>query len=488
MSDQVKIGGDSKELIQAIDAAEARFARFDAAVNKSDFGGFEKRGRSVFDATTQSIDTSSLAVRRATVDWGKLAEERKRAGAFIGGEGKALKQYLPARPGQYPDPLARANPSIDRFISNRATVKRGLSELAVGLAQGGNAADVLAMSIHRAGFALKGGLLIGAAAVVGGAVIQKITKDLEETKKAYKDLERSSARPLSLLIALEPSDIGSEIETVTAKVEALKQKTANPIMRAIRKAAIEGAPDTYDTSRLKVVKADHVVPEEKAMRDAQKRLHKLSEARANKELELVGIKRTGIRLSQRDAEIQKINLAEQEKIAKLHLERSLTKPGRSALDNFKSDTAIRQQAKLEREEANRKHDLVADQLELETAIARLHKPSDVGGQVLTADDERLAILTKEADETERQLKAAVGLNAEEKARRTAAFEKAKNALGALRARGFFSRRLSHTKITVTLHPPQRQRGRANRPRDFSLALAPVRAVGSFSCCGTAHAN
>jgi hypothetical protein len=186
VSDQVKIGGDSKELIQALDTAEQRFARFDAAVNRS-------------GANLQS-------------KWSKMMSENARMSARIGAQATQLAQQLSKMPAPSL-PSARINQIFTggqngSGNSHSGNPTRRIGDL-INLATGTSGNVMRLGGLGAAGIGL--GPAAGILATV--AAVTKLHAIYRETTEAVRDYNReSSHRPVGTVVDLGQSAILEQLE------------------------------------------------------------------------------------------------------------------------------------------------------------------------------------------------------------------------------------------------------------------------------------
>jgi hypothetical protein len=237
-------------------------------------------------------------------------------------------------------------------------------EIAAGLSSGGRAADVLLAGLTRIGAAVALPLGIGAMAA------RKLHDDLNQVRTATAALHRELARPIEQQAALGPDGISAELQRVTERTEELVRKQQT-LGAKLQRAAIQGQPDYFDTSRLQKVEADRTVPGDKEVAEGRRRIRELSAARANAEMEAVKVKGVGLRQSEREAALAKITRTENERLAKLHLDSKLRKPGDSARDLLVRHAAIRFDAELDRETTNKKFDGLEREIQLREELLEI---------------------------------------------------------------------------------------------------------------------
>lgn len=238
MSDQVKIGGDSKELIKAIDAAEQRFKRFEHAVSGTTAPeGFKKR---IVDNTTAAglaVEKSGAAARKAAVDWKRLGDESKRAAEHMAGAGKragrTAADFRPARPGQYADPIALEDQArLAEFAAARARASRRHSPnpragggigAARGMMSARIAGDIINLGTASSGAVMKvtalshalGGVGPAVGVVAAGVAFKKIRDLARESEIAVrhfrKELEKN---PTDVVTNLDAAGILEQLGRV----------------------------------------------------------------------------------------------------------------------------------------------------------------------------------------------------------------------------------------------------------------------------------
>ena len=116
--------GDSTEIEAALLKAEQGLQRYGKTVARTtaEFGDFEKRGRKIIDTTTQSLEASGGAARKAAVDYKRLAEESKRAhdnmnAAATRARKNSAAGFAPAPAGKYDSPdQQRVNALVDGVL------------------------------------------------------------------------------------------------------------------------------------------------------------------------------------------------------------------------------------------------------------------------------------------------------------------------------------------------------------------------------------
>lgn len=222
-----------------------------------------------------------------------------------------------------------------------------VSGLVSDLTTGNLAGAVTNFGERLSGLGLAAGVGIGA----GIALFVKMREQILEANKAESALRGELAKPVSLQGGLNPEGITQQIEAIekttaefATKSDTIGQKLKN-LGRDVALSFVSGRSGTSGVSAL---------GDQAEIAAGVKRESDLSTARANAELRIVEARRTGLTLSEREGELQKIALEAQQKRSKLFLDRSLTRPGRSMVDLFKSAAAISLDEKLSKDVVNQK--------------------------------------------------------------------------------------------------------------------------------------
>src|ERR1700676_2857623 len=215
-------------------------------------------------------------------------------------------------------PETRAETSIGRFLGS----------LAGGDVQG--AITGLGERLH--GLGLAAGVGLGAAAIV----ILKATKQLEEARKAAENLNTELARPLSLQSALGSEGITKEIEATGKMMEALAEKRKGFFVQ-IQEGLAAIKPSAALAAKTGKYDAEGPTPEQKSQKEGGKREIDLLKARASAEEKIKDVQFDGLKVSEEQAEIEKIQLDISKKRAAVLLEGQ--KPG--TIGPFAAANAIR---------------------------------------------------------------------------------------------------------------------------------------------------
>jgi hypothetical protein len=360
MSDQVKIGGDSTEFVQAVDKAEQRWDRFGKAINRTpDFGDFEKRGRRVIDTTTQSVEASGAAARKAAVDYKRLADESKRASEYIANGGKTgpkpktAANFRPAGPRTYLHPIAIEEE--ERLTANaaavaRANARRGsLGGRGIGGAIGARVAgDIINIGTASSGAAMQvnalshllGGLAPAAGIVAAVAAARKLYEIAKEASNAIKALNKEvSQKPADVVGKLGSAGIREQIarEGKLAKDAGTKARRADYVERAALPIggglvrAASGGEEQHDRLR----------------RDAKARKGELEGKLVDAGAAGVDLAREKANGSAREAALKEAQLETEKKIAAIELDRTISRRTRLQLTEQENEKLAMQKQAIE---------------------------------------------------------------------------------------------------------------------------------------------
>jgi hypothetical protein len=222
--------------------------------------------------------------------------------------------------------FSRYRSATDSVLEGQRRVQTNLKNLALDLSTSTSATDALRTGALRLSEVFKIGL-IPAVAIGGGALaFGKINEQVKETVASFNALQAQLRRPLFEQAALGADALVSELESITKATDDL-----------IKKRNSFGGRLVAGFSRGRDDITESIVAGQRRQKD-------LASAIADQELRASNIKSDGLDISEHQAALDKIQLDTQERLAKLHLENSLTKPGRDALSLFKRDAAARQDA------------------------------------------------------------------------------------------------------------------------------------------------
>jgi hypothetical protein len=258
------------------------------------------------------------------------------------------------------------------------------AEHILGFAASDLATGNVAGAIEQIAFNLSGvGLAAGVGLGAGILLFQKLEGQINETKTAFDSLSKELSRPLSLQTGLGPEGIGKELESVSKATDELVKKR-----NTWAGFLVHGFSRGRDDISEKIV-------------SGFERQKELASAQADEELRTVGIKKESLYGDERAAALAKIDLENQKKVNALYLERSLTKPGRSAVDLFKSVAAATQEGRLDKRAAGDKFDLKEREEEVSRRIL------DIQSSSLDKEHEAVAIIRERIGLRERERAAGV---------------------------------------------------------------------------------
>ncbi len=287
--------------------------------------------------------------------------------------------------------VAKANQGL-QLVSDRK-VARGISEVAKELASGADASQLFGDALYRLSYSFKGSLGLLAAAGVGFAIFSKFKKDIDESEKAYKELEQELNKPLSVEAALGPAGITEQLDLAIKKTEALK-KASESLGAKVQRAAILGQPDEYyNTTTGKVEKADKTIKGDEEISKGLERQTQLYGALEQATQKQADISYQTLEVDKEAGTIAKIRADEAEAHAKNQLE--LTSKGTDAVvASFFIDKAIT-------DSANEKVRIA----ERQAAIERIN--IDLKKSELNIENQRSTTSQKSFDIAERELHAAL---------------------------------------------------------------------------------
>ncbi|HKP92325.1 MAG TPA: hypothetical protein VJS88_00385 [Chthoniobacterales bacterium] len=367
MADQVKIGGDSKELIDAIDRAEARFDRFDKAINSRrapDFSNYfgdrgiesgKVIGRQITDTTARLTEQASV-VRRAAVDWGRLAEQRARATAFVEGKIQSPDESLepPPRPPRPPKKyrVFREKNFDGSIIAQEeeerlAEYARARAEMARRLGGGGRngsprgpqpgrGREGAGNLINRATGTTGAESSLSALGVLGvglGPAIA-ITATVAAVKKlhdAYKEAEQS-VRAFNKEASQKPTGVVANLGQSGILEQIIREKDLAKKARAAL-GAVDSDSSLGDRVLSPVRKSNDIGGAKRASlgRTEKERREELENALVQRGAANVDIARENASGSQRTAALKQAELETEEKIAKIQLDRNISNRAKAPL-------------------------------------------------------------------------------------------------------------------------------------------------------------
>jgi hypothetical protein len=244
--------------------------------------------------------------------------------------------------------------------------EQALSGFVADLSSGNVQGALTGIATRISGVGLAAGVGIGAAAELFLKAKEQIDAVDESVKKVNADL----ARPLALQSALGPEGIGKEIEAAMKDMDDLAKKRSGFVQR-FAEAWQRGQRSSFEMFSDTSGAADRQPAAAKTQQTIMERLRELSSARADAEIDLVQARMRGLKVSEEEGEIEKINLDYQKKSAALFLERGLTKPGRSAVDLLKSSLALQADRDLSIEAARQKAEMSKRSLNFEQELANM---------------------------------------------------------------------------------------------------------------------
>jgi hypothetical protein len=222
--------------------------------------------------------------------------------------------------------FSRYRSATDSVLEGQRRVQTNLKNLALDLSTSTSATDALRTGALRLSEVFKIGI-IPAVAIGGGALVfGKINEQVKATVESFNALQAQLRRPLFEQAALGADALVSELQNITKATDDLIKKR-NSFGGRLISGFSRGRDDITES----------IVAGQRRQKD-------LTAAIADQELRVSNIKSDGLDISEHQAALDKIQLDSQERLAKLHLENSLTKPGRDALSLFKRDAAARQDA------------------------------------------------------------------------------------------------------------------------------------------------
>jgi hypothetical protein len=391
MSDQVKIGGDSTELIGAIDRAEARLSRFDQTVNGGSFDkGVLERQKKIIDGSGVGVAAAGQAARRSAVDWKVLATERAAATRALSGVGG--RQFAPARPGQYLSPAAaekaeQLEAKAGRAVGGRLGNARVIGDIInIGTASSGAVMRVNALSHVLGSVAPAAGLV--AVAAIGYKIYEGLSKAQEEAIALDQAIRNISSASHTSGDFMSTDQVNKGLAEATAKLDEIRARDIDekqfPEKKFARftkgvilgKGSFDEQQGADDAKKLELQKS------------ASREIDKL----AKKTRDLNHVEYERVKVSEEKAALDKAELNSKERLGLLAAAESA-----AGVQNPSARNAEKVRAGNEASEIKAKFALIRNQAAFEESIAGLHD------RMLTNDQKRLETLVRTVDNAKRLL-------------------------------------------------------------------------------------
>jgi len=225
--------------------------------------------------------------------------------------------------------LSRSGEAIGGgFLRGERVIRTASANIAASLLSSGDAATTALVAMQGLERVFKIGILptIGVAAAV--AIFEVFRRQVERTNEAAKALSEELKKPFSAQVKLSATDLGSDIDALTTKMEGLRKEIESNTTAVLKFLGVGqgfgGSVGGLKAGIAPTIPDQFGADKERQLAEAAERRRKLLAAAANLELEIAQSKEDALTQDKESQDIAKANLEFKQKEAKL-LEEVTTK-------------------------------------------------------------------------------------------------------------------------------------------------------------------